>query len=96
MKYILYSQHNNRHIFNILKYLDYIGYNLEPDAICDLLLDNTPSIYEFENNKWYIGEKECIKFYTDSSLIIHLKDKADAFNRYYPNYAQHLYKIKTE
>lgn len=100
MKYILYDPSNNRSIYKILKYLDYRKYNLEPHTICNSIIDsdiiNSPSIYVIDNNKWYTGETECVKFYSDFTLIMHLKDKAETFDRYSPSYPRRLHKIKVE
>lgn len=102
MKYILYNPCDNRPIHYILKYLDYLEYNLEPNYTImdiDMNLPNLPIIYTYDDNKWYIGEKQCIQFYTDATLILHLKDKADNFNKYElskPFYPRQLRKIKIE
>lgn len=100
MTYILYNPSHNRSIFNILKYLDYRQFALEPSLTQESLIDSdvvdSPSIYEVDTEKWYIGEHECIKFYSDSTLIMHLKDKSETFNKQYPNYPKQLYKIKIE
>lgn len=108
MTYIIYNPSNGipRSIQNILKYLDYLGYDLEPtevnihniDIDIDIdvdILQNLPMIYTYDN-KWYFGEYNCIKFYSDATLIIHLKDKADNFNKYLPFYPRKLHKIKIE
>ena len=100
MQYILYNPSNNRSIYTILKYLDYREYNLDPHIICDSLIDSdiveTPSIYVINNNEWYIGETQCVKFYSDSTLIMHLKDKAETFDKHSPSYPRRLHKIKVE
>jgi hypothetical protein len=108
MKYILYNPCDNRPIDYILKYLDYLEYNLEPSYIHNSIMDmdidmdidlpNLPMIYTYDN-KWYIGENQCIQFYSDATLILHLKDKADNFNKYelsHPFYPRKLRKIKIE
>jgi hypothetical protein len=94
MKYVLYTHHNNRYIDNILTYLNYQNYNLDPYILHYSLENESPSIYSIDNNMWYIGEKECIRFYVESSLITHLKDKAEYFNRNYSMKNSH--KIKVE
>lgn len=110
MTYILYNSSKGipRSIQNILKYVDYLGYDLEPtqvnldniDIDIDVrdILQNLPMIYTYDN-KWYFGEHDCIKFYSDATLIMHLKDKADEFNKYelyFPFYQKKLNKIKIE
>lgn len=108
MTYILYNPSKGipRSIQNILKYVDYLGYDLEPtqvnieniDIDIDInedILQNLPMIYTYDN-KWYFGEYDCIKFYSDVTLIMHLKDKADNFNKYFPFYHIKLHKIKIE
>ncbi len=55
-------------------------------------------IYTYDN-KWYFRENQCIKFYSDATLILHLKDKSDNFNKYesyLPFYPRKLRKIKIE
>jgi hypothetical protein len=109
MTYILYNPRDGmaRSIQNILKYLEYLGYDLEPTQVnienidIDInedILQHLPMIYTYDN-KWYFGEYDCIKFYSDATLILHLKDKADNFNKYelsHPFYPRKLRKIKIE
>lgn len=104
MKYVLYNCNNNNiSIKYILAYLDYLGYELEPDYIYESIFNvdvdvdvlQAPSICTYENNV-YIGETECVKFYTEMTNITHLKDKAYEFNKYYSRYPKKLHKIKIE
>jgi hypothetical protein len=79
MDYVLYNI--SQPIFNIINYLSYRGYNLEPIYI-DNKSDNICPIITTESNEIYIGEKKCIEFYTNQSCIIHLNDKSREFNEH--------------
>lgn len=77
--YILYNPVKSTTINNIINYIAYLGYDLVPKNI----IDNKISVIQTEQGEVYIGEKECIQFYTDQTLIMHLSDKANYFNRYH-------------
>lgn len=102
---MLYNPSNNRSISIILKYLDYLGYNLEPEIVYSSLLDidldidqeppHLPLIYT-SDNQIYMGEERCIQFYSDATLILHLRDKAESFDKDFQFYPRNLRKIKVE
>jgi hypothetical protein len=100
MKYKLYNPTNNRSISNILKYLDYKGYDLEPEDVSVSLMDTDLDMRYFPiiqtENILYVGEYKCVQFYSDATLILHLKEKAENFEKYNPSYPKNLYKIKIE
>jgi len=78
MRYTLY--YNNKtvsDIFNIINYLSYQKYNLIPTKIENNMSLEPMILTEF--NKLYIGEKNCIQFYTKESCILHLRDKSNDF-----------------
>jgi hypothetical protein len=76
MNYTIYNITPN--IKNIIQYLCYHKYSsLFPTFINSTQHPKCPIITT--KNKVYIGENACIKFYTNESLIIHLKDKSNDF-----------------
>lgn len=83
--YILYYTETTNIIEDIIFYLSSLKYSLQPT------FTHRIPISEYDNNKYpiivsekiYYGESECIRFLTEQSCIIHLKDKAVDFkNRY--------------
>lgn len=85
MKYILLYNNLNTplDIFDIIIYLSDCGYTelvpqkiflQEKDTKTLFLIDYENGISEIIN-----GEKDCIQFLSDQSLIIHLRDKAQDF-----------------
>lgn len=85
MKYmLLYNKLNTPlEIFDIIVYLLDRGYTeLVPKNIFPQEKDTkTLFLIDYQNGKSEIisGEKQCIQFLSDQSLIIHLKDKARDF-----------------
>lgn len=76
--YILFRPSDSDIISNIVDYLDYLGYNLTPNKyIC-----NKTFVIQTESGEIYIGEKECIRFFSDLTLISHLSEKAQEFKKY--------------
>lgn len=92
MNYILYDNYYTQSsIIVILKYLHDLGYVIHPVSV---IQDNNfphPTIMT-EEGKIYSGEDNCVKFYTEQSLILHLREKA------YTKYKSFLatYKIKLD
>lgn len=88
MKYILlYNKLNTPlDIFDIIVYLTDRGYfELVPQKILPQEKDtNTLFLIDYENGTSDIisGQKKCIAFLSEQSLIMHLKDKALDFVKY--------------
>jgi len=84
---LLYNSLNTPlEIFDIIFYLLDSGYTeLVPKNIFPQKKDtNTLFLIDYENgtSKIISGEKDCIQFLFDQSLIMHLKDKAQDFVKY--------------
>lgn len=101
MKYILYDPSNNQTLSNILRYVDYLGYSLEPEVVEINILDfpeyikTTPSIITF-NGQLYNGENECVHFLYEITNIMHLRDKSYSFIKEHPHYPKSLFKVKID
>lgn len=89
--YTLYNPINSNILSNIIDYLHYLGYNLLPKKC----IYNKIPVIETNTGEIYVGEKECIQFYTDLTLILHLSDKAREFKIFNPKYLS-VNKYKTE
>lgn len=75
--YILYNPNKSTTIINIINYLYYMGYNLVPSNY----IENRTSVIRTNLGQLFVGEIECIKFFTEQTLITHLSEKANEFDR---------------
>jgi hypothetical protein len=100
MTYTLYDNGNNV-IAQILLYLDFLNYDLEPEFLeKDILnfpeyITCIPSIVTCDGTI-FSGERECVLFYYNSTNILHLREKAENFVNTTPRYYKNLKKIKID
>ncbi len=88
--YILYKNPIQLDTLYIVQYLFYLDIILIPHRCIERNhpseVTRLPSIYSYEDNQWYIGLDECLKFYEMKSKINNILWEANNFKEENPEY----------